>query len=66
MGKDSPFRERKHGVRVQPWGLHAVTPNILFGFSDSPFNMSSCLTARLRTGSQVAVFISGQGGGHGN
>jgi len=50
MNADSPVRERKHGVSVQPWGVHAVTKDIPFGFSSSPFDIASCLTDRLHEG----------------
>jgi|GEM_PF-3981277 len=50
MEADSPIRERKHGVRVQPWGLRTLTENVLSEFSRSPFNMYHCLTARLHKG----------------
>ena len=62
MDMSSPFRERKRGVRMQPRGLRALTENVLSGFSHSPFNMSPYLTAGSHTGTQIAVFITGQGG----
>ena len=44
---DSPFRSPQSGGRVQPWGLRALTENILSEISRSPFFDPPCLTARL-------------------
>jgi len=44
---DSPFRSPQSGDWVQPWGLRALTENVLSEFSRSPFFAPPCLTARL-------------------
>jgi len=66
MSMGSLVGEKVFGLQAQPRRLRSVSQNIPFGFSRSPFFMSPYLTARLYTGGQVAVFITGQGGGHGN
>ena len=57
MQANSPVRKPKQGVRMQPWGLHTLTENILFEFSDSPFNIAPYLTARLREGGHKYLFM---------
>ncbi len=39
---------------MQPWGLRALTENVLSEFSRSPFFESPCLTARLHPGKRIA------------
>lgn len=68
---DSPFRSPPSGVQVQPWGLRALTENVLSEFSRSPFFESPCLTARLHPGThyieeaerlcdRIAFIVSGR------
>gem|GEM_PF-6200445 len=40
---------------MQPWGLQALTGNILSGFSDSPFDIPPYLTAWLHTGTRSDI-----------
>lgn len=40
---------------MQPWGLRALTENVLSEFFRSPFFESPCLTARLHPGTRFDV-----------
>ncbi|RLC10078.1 MAG: hypothetical protein DRH43_07095 [Deltaproteobacteria bacterium] len=66
MSMDSPVEERVSGLQAQPPRLRSVSKNTPSGFSRSSFFMSPCLTTLLRPGAQTAVFITSQGGGHGD